>query len=166
MMQIPTHNIKRSQTGFTLMEVMVALVIFSISLLGLAGLQSQSLRFGNSAYQRSQAIYLAYDILDRMRANKLVADNGSYETAFGDVPSASSCVGTGANCGQLAMASADLYEWKQALNIAIPNGKGAITRTVINGRSTFQIQVQWDDPAATAVPGSDGKSTIDLRAEL
>ncbi|MEJ2142634.1 MAG: type IV pilus modification protein PilV, partial [Gammaproteobacteria bacterium] len=61
-------TIKKHSFGFSLLEVMIAMVIFSIGLIGLAGLQSASLGYNHSAYLRSQATYLAYNILDKMRA--------------------------------------------------------------------------------------------------
>ena len=56
-------------TGFTLIEVLIAMIILAVGLLGLAGLQATSLRNNQSAYNRSVATQLAYDIADRMRAN-------------------------------------------------------------------------------------------------
>ena len=55
--------------GFTLIEVLIAMLVLAVSLLGLAGLQATSLRNNQSAYNRSQATQLAYDLADRMRAN-------------------------------------------------------------------------------------------------
>ncbi len=60
---------KSRQTGFSLLEVLIAIVITSIGLLGLAGMQATGLRNNHSAYHRSQATVLAYDIADRMRSN-------------------------------------------------------------------------------------------------
>jgi len=57
---------------------MVALLIFSIGLLGLAMLQATGLKFNTDSYARTQATILAYDLIDRMRANKVAADAGNY----------------------------------------------------------------------------------------
>ena len=62
-----------SSAGFTLIEVLVALIIVSIGLLGLAGLQATSVRFNQQAYLRSQAVQQAYDMADRIRANAVAA---------------------------------------------------------------------------------------------
>ena len=59
----------RRESGFSLIEVLVALLVLSIGLLGLAALQAQGLRFNHDAYVRTQATNLAYDIVDRMRVN-------------------------------------------------------------------------------------------------
>ncbi|RLA09507.1 MAG: type IV pilus modification protein PilV, partial [Gammaproteobacteria bacterium] len=58
-----------SARGFTLIEVMVTLLILSVGLLGLAGMIGQSLRFNQGGYTRSQSTFLAYEIIDAMRAN-------------------------------------------------------------------------------------------------
>ena len=71
-------NQKANQHGFTMVEVLVTLVILAVGLLGLAGLQATSLRNTESAYQRSQAAILAYDMLDRMRANSAGVANGRF----------------------------------------------------------------------------------------
>lgn len=64
--------------GLTLVEILVALLVLSIGLLGLAALQTTSLRFNTSAYYRTQATALAYDLSDRMRANRQAALDGLY----------------------------------------------------------------------------------------
>ena len=71
------------QSGFTLLEVLVAMLVLAIGLLGLAGLMTSSMRDNLSASHRTQATWLAYDILDRMRANRTSAIAGSYATTLG-----------------------------------------------------------------------------------
>src|SRR5699024_7298926 len=65
--------------GLTLIEVLVTMLVLSIGLLGLAGLQALMLYQHHSAYQRSQATILTYDIIDRMRTNRNAALNGDYD---------------------------------------------------------------------------------------
>ncbi len=60
----------RGNEGFTLLEILVAVLVLSIGLLGIAGLQVTGLRFNHSAYARTQATLLAYELADRMRANR------------------------------------------------------------------------------------------------
>ena len=72
----------RWQAGVSLVEVLVAVVVLSIGLLGLAGLQASGIRVGQSSIYRSQAAQLAYDMVDRMRVN--VASAGSYGIGLAD----------------------------------------------------------------------------------
>lgn len=136
-------------SGFTLMEVLVALVILSIGLLGLAGLQAAGLRYNHSSYLRSQATLLAYDIVDRMRANRQEALNGSYNIALGTSPAApASCTGSAAFCTPAQLKDDDLYQWETALKNTLPSGTGGIT---MNG-TQFTITVQWTDDQTPGAP--------------
>lgn len=118
--------------GFTLVEVLIAVVIMSIGLLGLAALQGQSMRFNHSAYLRSQATNFAYDMSDRMRANWVAANAGAYDIDIGDSGPVSA----------VDVAGADLQEWKTALAVTLPAGDGAIAR---DGNGHVTITIQWDD---------------------
>ena len=72
--------------GTALLEVLIALVVFSLGMLGLAGLQTLSLQFNTSAYYRTQATTLAYGLADRMRANRQAALDGEYAGDIEDRP--------------------------------------------------------------------------------
>ena len=143
------------QRGFTLLEVMVAMLIVSIGLVGLAGLLITGSKNNQSAYHRSQASWMAYDILDRMRANRTLAQSGSYDLTLGATPTAT---GT---------ALTDLTQWTTQLATALPGGKGQISRT---GGIT-EITVRWDDSRGLGVLNSGGfvgnaAQTIMLRTQL
>ena len=118
------------QQGFTLLEVLVAMVIVSIGLVGLAGLMMTSAKNNQSAYYRSQASWLAYDIVDRMRANRTSALKGDYNIAYQTTASSSN-----------AMALLDLGQWKTELQTALPTGDGRIT--FLGNVAT--VYVRWDD---------------------
>jgi type IV pilus assembly protein PilV len=125
------------QTGFTLIEILVTVIVLAIGLLGLAGLQATSLRFNNSAYHRSQATSLAYDMVDRMRVNRQAALDGDYDPEdFEDPPPTCAVV---VLAGTLAVQ--DVQAWRNALACTLPLGTGSIAR---NG-DVFTITVQWDD---------------------
>lgn len=141
---------RKLQRGVTLIEVLVTVIVLAIGLLGLAGLQMNSLRFTYSAYQNSQATIMTNDILDRMRANRMAAESGNYDIAIGTMPGAVSCTGAGANCSITNMAAADLFEWKQSLNAVLPAGDGSIAQ---NG-NLFIITIQWDDSRGELDPKS------------
>lgn len=135
---LPPHHAR--QQGFTLIEVMVAVVVLAVGLLGLAGLQATSLRFNDSAYQRSQATALAYDMADRMRANRSVAlQAGSpYNIDFEASPN---CVSGLTPTGTLV--TQDIAAWRNALACVLPSGTGSIVRQ--GTTSIFTISVRWND---------------------
>jgi type IV pilus assembly protein PilV len=158
------RNIYRTR-GFTLVEVLVSLVILSIGLLGIAKLMLFSSHSNDSAYLRSQATGLAYQMLDNMRANSSQAATalGPYTTALNAAPTDPlfNCVATAA-CANLALY--DVYQWKLRLNAnsglvpagALPNGQGSVTTALVAGQTTVTIVVRWDDSVAQATlnPGA------------
>lgn len=125
-----TTNIKAR--GFTLVEAMIALLVLSIGLLGIAGLQMTGLRNNLSASWRSQATYLAYDILDRMRANR--ANRAAYAIDVEETPL----------CAPGNVAACDLSQWKGNLATVLPGGDGTVT---VSGADDTEITItiQWDD---------------------
>ena len=119
----------RADAGFTLIEVLIAVLLLSIGLLGLAGLQMASLKNNGSAMNRSQATWIAYDVLDRMRANRTAALNGDYDIALGaTAPSGSS------------RTDVDLQAWKNELS-SLPGGDGAVKTS----SNTVTVLVRWSD---------------------
>jgi type IV pilus assembly protein PilV len=148
--------------GFTLIEVLVSLVILSIGLLGIAKLMLFSSRSNDSAYLRSQATALAYEILDNMRANRQEAIAGTYTTTQGATattatPPAAICLGA-VQCTTPQQALFDVYQWKLRLNTAsnpggqtigaLPAGVGSVTTTPVGSQTTVVIVVGWDDTVA------------------
>lgn len=161
-LELSTHSpaAARAQSGFTLIEVLVSLVVMSIGLLGIAKLVLYSAHSNDSAYMRSQATELAYEILDTMRANKAQALAGNYNTALTAAPTAPGvlCLGTGANCNATQLAAYDVYEWKERLAAptgALPSGEGSVTVAGANP-ATATIIVSWDDSAAQAAIAATG----------
>ena len=91
----------KNSRGFTLLEVLIALVIFSFGLLALAALMAKGLQYNTSALHRSYASSQAYDMADRMRANRLGIDAGNYEEVSG-AGSDPGCITSGCNPAQMA----------------------------------------------------------------
>lgn len=132
---------RRSMTGFTLIEVLIALLVLSIGLLGLAALQNATLQFNQSAYLRSQATNLAYDMIDRMRANRQAALNNAYNGALASpAPACGAVVAGGATVADL-----DVAAWRNALACSLPAGTGSV-QVAADGVTT--VSVQWDDSRA------------------
>jgi len=147
------------QHGFTLLEVLIAVVVLSIGLLGLAGLQASGLAQNNTAYQRTQATLLAYDMLDRMRANYDGVRLGYYNDIEAGSASDPGCISSGCTVQQLS--AYDINSWSQLLTLRLPSGYGTVTGSGLN--STFEITVMWDQDrtGATGVDCS-GDTSVDL----
>lgn len=128
-----------NQSGFTLLEVLVAMLVLSIGLLGLAGLMASSMRNNLSASNRTQATWMAYDIIDRMRANRASAWAGSYTTGLGTPSVCSSAVPGGTIQAQ------DIAAWKNQIACALPAGDGSVT--VAGKKAT--IVIRWNDSRGT-----------------
>jgi type IV pilus assembly protein PilV len=101
-------------SGFSLIEVLVALVILSVGTLGIAAMMAVSLKNKNNAYSRAQASDLAYTILDRMRANRATAMQHGYDITLGAAaaePPPDGCIGIAADCSPTQIADLDLSQW-------------------------------------------------------
>jgi len=132
--------------GMTLIEVLVAVVVISIGLLGVAALQITSLRDNYSASLRTQASALAEDILDRMRANRsaTISSAHEYDIAFGNTPSDTS-----------TQAKLDLTTWKNLLKNSLPktsssanaDGQVVTTTTVVGTtpRNIVTVTISWGE---------------------
>lgn len=144
----------RSASGFSLLEVLIALLVLSIGLLGLAALQTVGLKFNHQSYGRTQATLQAYDIIDRIRANK--TNNASIDSAYDDValgatPGSVDCSSTACNTSQ--MAEYDIRTWNNTNKTALPQGKGVICRGTLNatfssctvGGSIYRIGLTWKE---------------------
>jgi type IV pilus assembly protein PilV len=161
--------------GFTLVEVLVSLVILAIGLLGIAKLMLFSSHANDSAYLRSQATALAYEILDNMRANRTGAIQGNYITAAatGPVVPGTLCEAVGTCTTPLQVALYDVYKWKLRLNAnsglpipgALPFGTGQVTTTLVAPQTTVTIIVTWDDSVAQGTLNAGGANQQNVTLE-
>ncbi|WP_336368338.1 type IV pilus modification protein PilV [Marinobacter sp. C2H3] len=149
--------------GFTLIEILVTMFILAVGLLGLAGLLFEGMRNNQGAYLRTQATILAYDMADRMRANRAEALNGSYgDFSTADLTSLSvpSCASASTGCTAADQVSVDQIEWAREVQgtgsdlAMVPGGVGAITYDATTG--IYTITVQWDE----ASRGGDSGESI------
>lgn len=145
-------RLMNKSAGFTLIEVLIAMIILAGGLLGLAGLQATSLRNNQSAYNRSVATQLSYDMADRMRANVANAELLAASAYLGAPAQVSNCTAV-AGCTPAQMAQNDLFEWNQAIVNTLPSGTGTIT---IAG-NVFTMTINWTE---NRDENSDGVSDI------
>jgi type IV pilus assembly protein PilV len=113
-------------TGYTLVEVLVALTVMSIGLLGMASLQARTLQASRAAAMHAQAATLAADLADRVRANRDPAENYT-------------------DGGLNARAQTDLVEWQAAVASTLPGGVGAVRFRPADpaAPAQYQIDVSW-----------------------
>jgi type IV pilus assembly protein PilV len=140
----------RQEAGFTLLEILVAVVILSLGLLGLAGLQVSSLNNNQTAYYRSIASQQAYDMADRMRANLAgIRADDNYDNLT--TKTAQGCFAS--PCEEEQMVTSDYFQWRTANAALLPGGGGTV-RCMIGPSATcatntagssrvFDITVTW-----------------------
>jgi len=112
--------------GFTLVEVLVALVVLAVGMLGLAVLLVEGLQGSRTAIEHTQAVNLAADIAERMRSNRAAAS--AYDTVEGTPEPRldAACEDAAGPCDPRAMASHDLRLWLDDVAASLPDGRGAV----------------------------------------
>ncbi|MFA6970206.1 MAG: type IV pilus modification protein PilV [Gallionella sp.] len=136
---------KKSQLGFSMIEILVTLVIIATALLGTAGLQIYALRINQSGQFRTQAVFLASDIAERMEANKQEAINGSYALANTTAASTLSTACYTNTCNPASLAAYDLNQWGNSIANLLPQPSWQITQITAGNPSTYNIIVRWTD---------------------
>ena len=150
----------KKQNGFTLIEVLVAIVLLGIGLLGVAGLQIASLQTNQGAFNRSQASFLVADIADRMRLNPegVAADayKGIDTNNAASIAADPGCIDSGCSGEQLAIQ--DIREWaNEFIEVgalgggaadpnylpSLPQGRGQIDYDAV--ADTYTISISWID---------------------
>jgi type IV pilus assembly protein PilV len=125
-----TMNRPSHQSGMSLIEILVAIVILSVGLLGLVALQAKALRNNQSSFERTSAVVLTYSIADRMRANPTQFTAGNYAIAVGAAPATT------------GLANADLTAWRNDITAALGSGASGSVSCASN---ICTISIQWDD---------------------
>ena len=121
MNQRPVPRIPRV-AGFTLVESLVAMVVISVGMLGIAAMYVEGLRAGRTSIYRTVAVDLAADMADRIRANS------AGQAAYAGAPAGNGagCVNAGANLAPAAQAACDLFFWQQQVTTLLPAGAGVL----------------------------------------
>lgn len=147
----PPGRTTSKQAGAGLLEVLIALVVLTVGLLGLASLQTVSLQLNGSALVRSQAANLAYDITERIRANRPAA--AAYNIAIDEDPESSPST----------LAAADLAEWRNALAATLPEGTGSVT--IVDDRVV--VVIRWLDSGDDDIGfARDTEHSFEFRTQL
>jgi type IV pilus assembly protein PilV len=155
-----------SQTGASLLEVLISVFVLAFGLLGVAGLQTSSLRNTQSALERSQVVFLTHSILDAMRANMDIAAgsdiekmkiNAAYNTP-GDTGFVTSADAPPPGCtalpGGATLAHYDLKTWLD--NIALNLGADACGRVSCDASKVCTVSIRWND--SRGLEGASGQT--------
>ena len=136
MSRLTVHGFSpRPQRGFTLLEVLIAVIVLSLGLLGLAKLQTVGLTANNIAYQRSQATILAYEAMDMVYADRENAHKNCYNKDFKDETS---------TCNVAESPGPTLVkQWKERLEDSLPGAEGDIRVSQAGTDRLVEVEVQW-----------------------
>lgn len=137
------------QTGATLIEILVAMLILSLGVLGMGALQTRAIKGNNSSVQRSQAVMLSYSMMDAMRLDKaaakgLVYNTGAFNSTSGKIDNTI--------CSTAAITGTTLKDRNQlAWLTSLKKNMGTSTDTtscgaiVCDSDGNCRVQVFWDD---------------------
>lgn len=140
----------RRARGSSLVEVVVALLVLSIAIVGAAGAQLKAMKFGQVSQQRSLAVQHAAAIAERMRANLAAASQATspygFDFAYSEIPSkltsvtAPACT---AACTAEEMARRHLLDWQEQLKVGLTGGRGTIARATAAAGAPYVVTVMW-----------------------
>lgn len=131
-----------TQRGFTLVEVLVALVVMSVGMLGIAALYLEGLRAGRTALYRTAAITLVADMADRIRANR----NAGVAYAGTGPGAAGGCVNGDLDCPADILAADDWFDWNSQISTQLPQGAaGEVLVDADPVSPTYNITVAWPE---------------------
>lgn len=157
---IRRHGSRRAARGFTLLEVLIALLVLAFGLLGFALLQTMNLRFTQSANHRTQATNLAYDLLDQIRANRIQAPE------YTAITPGTFAGEDGKDCTPTAVATVtdNIARWRCQVVATLGSGaRATVNYTAADGM--VSVRVTWNDERWAAVAGDQDKS-FELRTQL
>jgi type IV pilus assembly protein PilV len=144
----------RGARGVSMIEVLVAIVIFSLGLLGLAMMQLKGASFTKDSGARSAAVLLARSLADRMQANPQGVSDGDYVWTGGTAPTYTDC---SSGCTPAQVADNDLNAWLNQMQASLPASASTASmgQVLSNGDGTYTITVQWN---GQGIAGSSSES--------
>jgi len=142
----PEIPARHRPAGFTLVETMVALVVLSVGMIGIAALHVRALSASGTAIYRSQAVNLAGDIADRIRVNRTA--QLAYEGPAADNNCDAPTGGGGGDCSPAEMAAHDLFVWQTLTAQTLPGGQAAVDVDPSTNPTTYTVSVSWDEQSA------------------
>ncbi|WOJ93462.1 type IV pilus modification protein PilV [Congregibacter variabilis] len=135
-----------SMRGVGMIEVLTAMVVVAVAVLGISRMQITMLQQNQSALLRSQATILAYDAIDRLRVDRQAALNGDYDRALG-----------AARPTTTSVADNSINQWLDSVATTLPAGDGAIVRS----GELIVVSIRWDDSRG-ALPALTFTTAVEL----
>ena len=139
---------RTAETGFTLIETMVALLVISVGMIGVALLHGTALSASGTAIYRSEAVMLAGNVADRIRMNR--GADVAYEGAAADNNCDDPTGSGGVDCSPAQMAAHDLFLWEAEVAATLPGGQGAIDVDTGTTPTSYTVTVSWDESSQDA----------------
>lgn len=144
---------QRRQTGVSLIEVLVAVLILSLGLLGMAGMQARAVKTSQSSYARGQAVMLSYYMMDAMRADPDTAKKGDYNTT-------KSCAASDFTASTLVDHTRS--DWIDSLKASLGDLESTCGGITCDTEGLCEVRVYWDDSLA----GGLGEQTFNTSSRL
>ncbi len=151
-MHRPAGTIDRTAAGFSLIEVLIALIVMSVGMLGIAGLYVHGMQAGRTSLFRHHAVALAGDVADRIRANPL--GKGAYNDN-GPVTMAPGTLCLTAPCSPADMAANDIWAWDQQARGTLPDGDVVVSYTAPAGAgepAKYEVTINWREAGQDPPP--------------
>lgn len=133
----------RRAGGFTVVEILTAVLVIAIGLIGIAALYSEAMQTELDTQPRAQAARLAQAMADRVKAN--ASGRSGYASVVGVL-----CITEGRDPRPVTAAAQEAACWQDEVEEKLPNGTGAITRDLSSNPPTYVIAVSWSAPSAGA----------------
>jgi type IV pilus assembly protein PilV len=160
-------QLNRPQAGATMIEVLIAMLIFSIGLLGVASTQTVGLTNTQSALHRSYAAQLSYELVDMIRANPVQARNptsifSNYDTNAPSPPTeVAPCLVIAGSCSTADMAATMLAIWTTRLEATLPDGEAELSQV----GQIFQLRIRWSDFRNNQIIQTLNKADADIAGD-
>jgi type IV pilus assembly protein PilV len=138
---MPAPSIRRAQEGAFLLEALIGILIFSLGILGIVGLQAQAIRFTNDAEYRAEAVYLANSLISQMWADKRATLKAMYDSAGGGPKYVQFRTDV-----QTRMTGAILAPDPV---VKVDPTDGSLPAAVTRNSSVVQVQITWQMPGDT-----------------
>lgn len=146
--------------GFTLIEVLIAMLLIATALLGTAAMQAYGLKVTQGAQFRAQAVVLGMDLVERIEANNAAAVAGNY---VANLPVSTTAPDCASSCSAAEMASYDLDQVQQNLSRQLPDATATISRTG-TGPFVYTVQIGWKErrfkPKSTTTSTQEATETF------